>query len=345
MVDFSALIKKKELDQTRVVEVKPKKRHLFVSHSSISLLHSCARKFEFRKLFNHPRKESNVKAELGKALHRGYQHYLMHGDEEKAIFEYMLAYPIHLMDNPMDGSSIESGYSTLMGIMNATPLLEYEVAKIRCNDGTVRPAIEVPFEIVLEGYSLVTGEDYSVSYTGYIDAILYNIREQSYVVVDIKTTQWKLNDFTPVYQFSEQCVPYGLVLEYMKEAEINNFEIKYLSCQIDILNPNIQLYPFDKNKKDIQNWFRGLMLDLNTIKLYMQMSWWPRTGGGRSCVAFNRKCEFFDICMEEDPDIIRKIIEEESSDMSKYELDEALKSKTLREDWNPWVKFSLEVPT
>lgn len=344
MVNFAELLEKSRAIKaaTTLPELK---KHLFISHSSQKLLHSCARKFEFRKMFNHPKRQSSLKAELGKALHRGFQDYLIHKDEEKATFEYMLAYPMHLCDNDNDSSSIQSGYATLQSIIHAVPLQEYEVAEIKCIDGITRPAIEVPFEIILEGYSLSEEENYTVSYTGYIDAILFNKREGTYVVVDVKTTQWKLPDFTPLYQFSEQCVPYGLVLEYMKGTPIDNFQIKYLSCQIDILNPNIQMYPFDKDKTDIEDWFRGLIIDLNLIKMYRSMSWYPRTGGGNTCIAFNRKCEFFDICLARDPDIIRQMIEGEIENMTQVELDEALYSKTLRQDWAPWVKFSLEVPT
>lgn len=349
MVDFSALMEKSRVERENLQRAKdtisaPAGKHLFISHSSQKLLHSCARKFEFRKMYNHPKRDSNLKAELGKALHRGFQDYLVHGDEDKAIWEFMTAYPIHLCDSDTDYSSIQTGYSTLMGIIHAIPMQEFELAKIKCIDGVVRPAIEVPFEITLEGYSLEDGKNYTVSYTGYIDAILFNVREGTYAVVDIKTTQWKLNDFTPLYQFSEQCVPYGLILEYMKGETINNFQVKYLTCQVDLLEPNIQLYSFEKDRGDIEDWFRGLIIDLNLIKMYRSMAWYPRTGGGSTCISFNRKCEFFDICLARDPDTIRSMIETEIESMTQYELDEALVSKTLRQNWEPWVKFSLEVP-
>lgn len=323
------------------------KNHLYISNSSQSLLHACARKFEFQKMYSHPRRESGLKAELGKALHMGYQDFLIHQDMDKAILAYMLAYPIHLCDSPTDYSSLEAGYYTLMGMIHASDLMEYEVAKIKCLDGNVRPAIEVPFEIILDGYSLDNDKSHTVSYVGYIDAILYNKREQNYVVVDIKTTQWALDDYTPLYQYAQQCVPYGFVLEYMKGEKIDQFEVKYLSCRIDLLNPKITLYPFMKSKEDIEDWFRGLIIDLNLVKMYKQMAWWPRTGNGSGCITFKQKCNFFDICFTRDREIIKQIIEDTESegnaDKTKEQIDEALRSKTLKETFDPWVKFNLEV--
>lgn len=316
---------------------------LRISHSSRGLLHSCARKFEFQKMYEHPKNDESIAAEAGNALHRGFQHYLVHRDEERAIVEFALNYPLHLCDNPMHDRSLEACYYTLEAMISEASMWQYDLATVNCLDGVVRPAVEVPFEIELVNYSLVDGQQYTVFYTGYIDAIFFDRATGEYVVVDIKTTQRKLNDFNPVYEFSEQCVPYGLVLEYMLGKEIRGFEVKYFSCNIDVLNPDVRMYPYHKSSQDIEDWFRGLLMDLAQLKLFIAMDWFPRNGGGSSCLAFNRPCYFFDICRERNKEIIQQIVLN-GKEEAKRAVDEAVWSKSGREEWKPWVKFKLEVP-
>ena len=57
---------------------------LRVSYSSLNTFASCNRKFEFDKLY--PRRERVLEdfyaADVGKALHAGYQDFLIKGDKE-----------------------------------------------------------------------------------------------------------------------------------------------------------------------------------------------------------------------------------------------------------------------
>lgn len=316
---------------------------LFISDSSRGLLHSCARKFEFRKLYLHPRRDFGVAAELGKALHSGFQTYLVSKDEDRAIFDYMTKYPIEMCDAPMDDRSLEAGYYTLMSMINATPLLQYKIAEIKCHDDVVRPAIEVPFQIDLDGFTIPSPQGpIAVSYIGYIDTIFWDDGEQEYIVLDIKTTKRKQDDLSPIYAFDEQCVPYGLVLEYMKGGKINGFKVEYLACNIDVLNPNIQKHGFNKSQEDLDDWYRALRVDLNLLSVYISGRWFPRTGGGSSCFAFNKPCEFYDICTVRDPEIVQQIIAEEKEIIERgIAQDEAFKSKMLRDEFKPWIRFSL----
>lgn len=332
-------------DVTPITEIKYAPRtHLYISHSSRQLLRSCARKFEFRKFYIHPGRETSLAAEVGKALHVGLQDFLVNGDEDAAIFKYMLEYPIEICSNPMDDRSLEAGYATLMALISCTPLLEYEIAQINCLDGVVRPAIEVPFEIIIDGFDLGVGQFSTVSYVGYIDAILYNRVTGQFRIVDVKTTKRVDKDLSPKYIFSEQCIPYGLVLEYMQGYPINGFDVAYLVGGISILDPNAQIHTFPKSQLDIQDWFKGLLIDLVNIKMFQENDWFPRSGGGDGCFSWNKPCYFMDICSTRDKDVIQSVINQ-AGDLDKPNLDEALKSKALVPEFKPWVQFKLPVPT
>ena len=127
---------------------------LRLSHSSLRTFRSCARKLEFRKFHPTMSKDESLAGEVGHALHVGYQHYLVHKDRDAAIFAMLQRYPIHLNSNPSNSRSVEACYPTLNAMIDSGAFLEYEIAEIKCLDGEIRKAIEVPFQINITGFNL-----------------------------------------------------------------------------------------------------------------------------------------------------------------------------------------------
>jgi len=327
--------------------------HLRISHSSRSVLNNCKRKFYFRKFFPEPIQdiEGSLKAELGKALHTGYQHFLSTSSDlpmderiEASVWEYMKKYPIHMCQSPNDAASLETGYAVLMEMISSNSMIGYELAKIKCLDGEERYAIEVPFEIILEGYQLPGG--ITVSITGFIDAIFYNAKEDLYHVLDIKTSgrNARDGDFSPLYQFNEQCVSYGFVLEYLRGRAIENFKVMYLHCKVDMKEPKALLYEFDKGPQDVQNWYNSLLVDLMNIRTFLEMNWFPRDATGNTCFAYGSRCPYYEVCEYDDLDVIAKIFEADTG--VNLLKDEATESKTegLIKEFKPWIKFAIEMP-
>ncbi len=281
-------------------------KSLAVSHSSMSMFHSCARKLEFRKFYMHPGRDRSLPADAGSALHVGYQAYLVSRNKEEALAKMALAYPIDLCDNPMWARSLESCVATLEAMMSADNLIEYELAHVDCIDGVNRPAVEVFFKINIKNFSLSDTEEVPVSYVGFIDAILYNHLLDEYIVCDIKTHADRHDDLTAKYALSGQCMPYGIVLERMLEQQLEQMVVKYLSVKIDILEPKVALYSFDKTQQDIQDWAKGLLVDLQQLKLFYNMQWLPRNG--ENCFGWGKPCNFFDVCESRDEDYIQAMI-------------------------------------
>ena len=304
---------------------------LRVSHSSIRTFRSCARKLEFKKFHPTMSRDESLDGEVGHALHVGYQHYLVNKDRDAAIFAMLRRYPIHLNSNPSDPKSVEACYPTLNAIIDSGAFLEYEIAEIKCLDGKVRKAIEVPFQIDIKGFDLgftPEGEPILIIYVGFIDAILYDKILNEYLVIDIKTTRWNLVDMTPVYHFDEQCIPYAIVLERILGRPLDNLTVKYISVYIDIEKPKITPYEFKKTRIDIEDWARGLLVDLQMIKMYYQMGWFKRNPN--ACVAFNKVCPHFDICNQRDQTAIARHL---TLDQKPY----------VEEEIIPWIKLDLEL--
>lgn len=303
-------------------------KSLRVSYSSIATFRSCARKLEFKKFYPLTGRDESVDTGVGHALHTGYQSYLINRDRDKAIFDMMLMYPIHLNSNPTHVKSIEACYPTLNAMIDTGAFTEYDIAKIKCLDGVVRPAIEVPFQIDLTGFWLDDEQTVKVIYVGFIDAILYDKIRDEYIVIDIKSTRWRLNDMTPVYHFDEQCIPYSIVLERILGHSLNNLTSKYMSVFIDIEKPKVTPYEFIKDRTDVEDWARGLLVDLQMIKMYYNMKWFKRNSNG--CVAFGKVCKFFEICNQRDEEQINEYLT-----LGQPAMEEA--------PFEPWIRMELEL--
>lgn len=305
---------------------------LRLSHSSLGLLHSCPRKLEFRKFYLHPARDDSTEAGAGRAIHSGYQEYLKSQDRDMAAFEMMMNYPFSLNAEEDHDRSVYATYATLNALIDAAPLVEYEVATLNVDDKELA-AIEVPFEFEIENFNLSEqeGEYIPVTYVGKIDAVLFNRASGEYGVFDIKTHRRKLNDLTPMYMFDEQCIPYALVIERLLGHELESITARYIAAYVDILNPKIGIYPFPKTREAIEDWAKGLAVDLQQIKMFYNAGWFRRNSN--ACLNFNRKCSFIDLCHSRDAETIQNIILAGSEG-------EPEKADHFGE---PWVKMKLDL--
>lgn len=303
---------------------------LLVSHSSLSTFESCARKFEFRKLNIGADSPSGLPAEIGQCLHIAYQTWLATQNEDKALISLMLSYPINLCSDPSHNYSIEACMSTLRALMQTEIMMDYEIAEINCIDGVKRDAIEVPFKINLTNMFLDEAKTIPIAYIGYIDLIVFDFITQKFCMVDLKTHRQNIPDLSIKYAFDAQCIPYALVLEQILGQSIEALNVKYLTAYIDLLAPKIQDYPFSKSKQDVQDWARTIYLNIQQIKLFYSMGWFPRTMRGDVCFSYNSPCWFKDICHNRNLQNIHN-----------YFLAE--RAQTKQKEFKPWIEIELEL--
>lgn len=302
---------------------------LRISHSSHSTLQSCERKLEFRKFYPHATDiERDLPPEVGHALHTGYQSWLMDKDRDKAVLDMMFRYPIDLCADPNNYRSLEASYATLNTMIDSGIFMEYEIASIRCPDGIIRKAVEVPFQIDIKNFSLSDDRQVDVEYVGYIDLILFNRVLEEYIVADIKTTRLNEKDYTPLYAFDTQCLPYALVLEAILGLSIKRLTASYLVAYVDLQKPRVLRYTFEKSEIDIRDWARTLYSDLLEIKKFYALGWFPRRPN--SCYSFRKTCQFFDICHTRNPAAITQwfLMGKEPFSEKKFE---------------PWFRVELEL--
>jgi hypothetical protein len=301
---------------------------LDVSYSSLNLAAHCLRKFEFRKFYpQKPMMDDQFAADVGKAMHTGIQSYWTHGDEDRAYWDLMTHYPYAWEFNQLrDDRSLEAAMATLECVMESDLMDEWELCEIKCPDGIIRPAVEVPFEIELLGITLADGTP--IFYTGWIDALMLNRSTGLVRPCDIKTTRMATKDATPKYKFDSQQVPYGFVAEHLQGRQLESFEVLYLECYLDLVDPRAIPYSFPKSREDLQEWMVNTIIRLGAIQRSIAMNYFPRADGG--CLSFNRPCYFLNVCETRNFEAITEWLLEGNDPAEKKE-------------WEPWVKIQLDM--
>jgi hypothetical protein len=316
-MSLQALLHKPAVASSPTGIAKPEQKKFFtiqnnvleLSHSSVMSFRSCPRKLEFPKFHGVFSSDESLPAEVGKALHAGYQNFVSTKNKDAAIWAMMAAYPVHLCSNPKDPRSIEACLSTMEHLFNTQIFNSAEIAKIKTPDGQVKPAIEVPFLIKFPNLWLDAEKTIQIVYRGYIDMIIYDFFTGEYGVVDIKTTRTWSTDLTAKFQFDEQCFPYALVLERVLGKPIELLQVKYWSIYVDIAKPHDQIYPFSKSYDEVRDWARGLLIDIELMRSFYRMQFFPRHGN--SCYTFNSPCRYFNVCQEREPADIKLFLKDE----------------------------------
>lgn len=283
---------------------------LRLSHSTLATLDSCPRKFEFTKLYQNPKHSDSLAADFGSAIHIGFQEYLTSHNYTNAVWKMMLAYPWELGESSMKDRSAEGAIALLDKMIEVFPETEWELAWLTVEDGTKIPCTEVSFSLTFEDWpsltqlpldsqSTIKPKSIDLTYVGFMDLVLHHKFNDTFMVVDIKTTSDKLEDQTPKYKYTDQCVPYGLVLNALLGIGYDELEVGYYVANPSILEPKVRFFSFYKSSKDLADWAKGMQIKLSLLSQCTKSHWFPRTHNG--CVSFNRVCPFYDYCSDRDP--------------------------------------------
>ncbi len=291
-----------------------------LSESTLNLLLSCERKFELERLMLQVELYSEEHPAMirGKAFGVGVQVYLLTGDIDLAIFKAWLEYWPEVENAPYVCMT-----RTLNNIWNCKEQLDkirrrYEVAVF---EG--KPAAEMSFRLDI---------DDKWFYVGYIDLVLWDKEEQIYVVLEIKTTGYKLADLSPVYKNSGQALGYSIVLDKVTGEHQSKYGVLYLVCRdkssaTDWV-PEVYQFQFTKTLIDRYNWFISLGLDVERINRMMEIGIFPMRG--KACVSFNKVCQHYGTCSIRSADVRRKPFEDTTQYQFHYKLQEIVEDHLHR---------------
>lgn len=281
---------------------------LVLSHSSLSSFHSCARKLEFRQFYGTPHeREDNYAGDVGNAIHRGFGTWLATEDETEALFEFACHFPYELefLKAGQSTRSFEAAFGTCEALINSSFLRQFKVIQIETLNHGKRFGIEVPFALQITGSPMPI----PVWFVGYVDCVLYSEHKDQFIVTDLKTTRQWSDDPSAKFQFDQQTIPYGIVLEHMLGRTIEEMTVAYLYTYIDVTEMKVKLLEFKRTMDDLLDWKRGLFETVDRIAAFYKNSWSPRASNGDTCVSFNRPCQFHEICCYRRPDVLGRIIQ------------------------------------
>ena len=285
-----------QINLTNVIPIK------FLSHSSIETLHSCPRKFEIYRMNYAPKEKGTIDTAFGHAVGVGVQELLIGNTTDyltayqNAIWKMFLSWEVDIDETKP--KSKKSFHSACLAVekyqQQLLPLLteEWELAYF---EG--KPAVELGFIIKLPN-------DYY--YRGYVDAVLVNKKEKRFRVLELKTTGLSTVDIAQ-YKNSFQGVGYGVILDKLASSidYSADYYVDYLVYKT--VSQEFVTFPFLKTTYQRAKWLSQLIVETETIDLYLEKELFPTHG--ESCYNFYRQCQYFGICERDNSELqIKKVV-------------------------------------
>jgi len=257
-----------------------------LSYSSCLTLHTCPRKYQLYKLNS---LEADLEEELnsfqqltfdfGTAVGDGIQSCLLGKSEDEIFLAIFLSWKGELLlENTKQKKSFWLALHAVrcfMDLKSTGYLEDYELVEY---EG--RPAVELSFEIELNGYK----------YRGFVDAVLKHKETGEILVLEAKTSS-ATNINAAQYKNSSQAIGYSVVLDKIFK-EYSSYNVLYLVYNTKKLEYT-ELY-FTKSLWQRALWLQNLMLDTIAIDNYESFGNYPMYG--ENCFSYYRECEYYNLC-------------------------------------------------
>lgn len=262
-----------------------------LSHTILKPLPECERKFELDHLLVRPNvanvdtfeKSYHIR---GNAYGAGVQAYLLTGDMDFAKTVAWLSY------YPENEDLLRVPTISQARVINNLDHSKAKLDEMRKRytvaffDG--KPAIEKSFKLHIDG---------KWYYIGHPDIVLFDNELHIYVVLDVKTTLYKMVDLQPLYRYSTQCLSYSIVIDAVVGEEQNSYGVLYLVCR-DKNNsdfvPDVEVFQFQKTLVDRLKWFYALKMDIQKLNQMEEFDLFPLRENG--CVSFGKVCTHYGFC-------------------------------------------------
>ena len=263
-----------------------------LSHSGLETMHSCPRKFEIYRMNYAPKGAGTVDTSFGHAVGVGIQELLIQQQYPNTLGLTPLEYAIWKMFLSWEVAIDETKPKSKKSFHSACLAVEkyqQQFLSLLTNDWELayfegKPAVELGFIVELpNGYY----------YRGFVDAVLVHKEEKRFRVLEIKTTGLAVVDVAQ-YKNSFQGVGYGVILDQLAASMdyIADYYVDYLVYKTG--SQEFLTFPFLKTGYQRAKWLSQLLVETDTIELYLQRELFPMHG--QSCFNFYRQCQYFGIC-------------------------------------------------
>lgn len=282
-----------------------------LSYSSGKDVHSCPRRYQLRKRFAQPgfSWDTGLPAVGGTAIHEYLQAKAVGASDQDAMLAFFYAFDFEVERQATYQNQLTRNFEACLRTAKfAADKLAFdpaEVAKINVQ-GDERNAIETKFNIILAHDSFAN----EYHYRGAIDLVKYRLFGNQFTACDFKTHRNHRDggdeDMEHKYKWDDQLIPYGLVIQYLQGATLTSFQNTYYSIFVDINEPVVKEYSFNRTRADVDAWLEKMLLLIGNIEQYSSNETWPRTGVG--CEFYANRCKFYKHCHIEDHDILQNAL-------------------------------------
>lgn len=290
------------MPQINLSDVSPIK---LLSHSSLETLHSCPRKFEIYRMNYAPKDKGTIDTAFGHAVGIGIQTLLQAQSSELlpnycdlsnyqlAVWQMFLSWEVPIDETkPKSKKSFHAACIAVEKYQQQLLPLVSEEWELAYFEG--KPAVELGFIIELpNGYY----------YRGYVDAVLVHKHEKRFRVLELKTTGLATVDIAQ-YKNSFQGVGYGVILDKLAASMdyAADYYVDYLVYKTGA--QEFLTFPFLKTAYQRAKWLSQLIVETETIDLYIKKELFPTHG--QSCFNFYRQCQYFGMCERSNEDLVIK---------------------------------------
>lgn len=255
------------------------------SHSGLTTLHKCPRKFQIDKMLGEGPPERDAHLDFGTLVGVGVQELLLTNSINRAYFKMFQTWGVDLDDE--EGKRDKKTFWWALPAIDRfftlrhSALSGYELVYVNG-----KPALELGFSINCGG---------GFRYRGFIDALLIHTATQTLMPLEVKTTKNREpNEAT--YKNSGQALGYSVILDsvsHLLGVDVrNSFRVKYPVWSTS--KQEWEIFDFSKDFSDRASWIRNLLFDIEDIRRYAENSFFPMRG--ESCFDFFRQCEHLDTC-------------------------------------------------
>lgn len=260
-----------------------------LSYSGLLTLHGCPRKFELNRLLPAPYDpeyddDANGHLDFGTIVGNGIQEYLITKDMNKAIFKAFISWKDNL-DSERGEKAHKTFWHAVQAIQKFTEIMNGPLSQYDLVYFNNKPAIEL-------GFAIDCGDGFTIR--GKLDALLIHRTTRVFLPLECKTTGMNYIDEAS-YQNSSQGTGYGVVIDrvaHEMQEESNSYDIFYPVYMTK--KATWVPFKFHKNRKLRANWLQDIVLDIEQIKLYSSLLFFPTRG--ESCFSFGRQCRHFGHC-------------------------------------------------
>jgi len=284
---------------------------IITSHSIDNLFDYCPRKFEFVSTYTHKPvdTESGYAADVGTALHRGTQAWLMAkhdgaSEEDARIvgsWAFVSSFPWLASERITNQTRGFENACMILDMCWSHPFWdEWELVKIRV-DGEERWAVEVPWVLIHKSFGPTNDGRYFAT-QGTVDFVMRNRLSGKICSIDMKTTIYERNLSRALYKYSGQQVGYGQVVEALLGRVIEELTVYYFVARFSSTEPSIEILDFVKTREDLEDYWLDKVDRLDRMMHMVNAQRFVRNNGG--CFSYNYECQFFDICGTRDRSMV-----------------------------------------